>query len=152
MSEFSEVVHQRRLENYVPVPESGCWIWLGKWNKSKYGQIQSHGKRVDAAHRFFYEHFIGQIPEGLSLCHKCDTPPCCNPEHMFVGTQKDNLSDMQAKNRGPIGDKHGKTKITDAEVMAIRSSTLPNSELCRTYDVVRSTISTIRTGNRRKLI
>ena len=91
---------ERVLENYTPVPESGCWIWLGGWNKNNYGGINSRDESIiNLAHRFFYTHLVGPIADGLMVCHKCDTPPCVNPDHLFVGTHMDNMRDMWAKGR-----------------------------------------------------
>jgi hypothetical protein len=93
------------LENYIPVPEAGCWIWLGGWNMSGYGRIGRHGKALPSAHRMFYTAHKGPIPKGLFVCHKCDTPACVNPDHLFVGTAMDNVQDMIRKGRGVAGRK-----------------------------------------------
>ena len=87
------------LENYVPVPESGCWLWLGAVDRYGYGK--SHGtdgwKPVP---RLFYIAHVGQIPYGAQVCHKCDTPLCVNPSHLFLGTARDNAVDRERKRRG----------------------------------------------------
>lgn len=84
---------------------SGCWLWpyfrprpTAKGNLS-YGEFVLNGRR-SAAHRAAYEAFIGPIPAGLNVLHKCDVPQCCNPAHLFVGTATDNMRDMQRKGRG----------------------------------------------------
>jgi hypothetical protein len=82
---------------YIVDPVTGCWEW--QWSKSNgYGQFWINGKRM-WAHRFFYEQKYGPIPEGLKGCHTCDNPSCCNPDHVFPGTQKDNMADAAAKGR-----------------------------------------------------
>jgi hypothetical protein len=94
--------------------------------KFDYGTFFINGK-VDKAHRAAYTMFLGPIPEGLCVLHKCDTPACVNPEHLFVGTKEDNAKDMISKNRGgqrkaPIkGSAHWKTELTESDVLNIRA-------------------------------
>lgn len=80
----------------------GCWLWLAAKYPSGYGQCYHEG-RVQPAHRVSWKLFRGEIPEGMVICHKCDNPACVNPEHLFVGTQQDNLHDMCIKNRARKG-------------------------------------------------
>jgi len=75
----------------------GHWIWIGADN-GRYGQIRVLGKN-EQAHRVSYELFIGEIPEGHGVLHRCDICLCVNPECLFTGTQKDNIHDMLAKGR-----------------------------------------------------
>lgn len=86
-------------DNYMPIPGCGCWLWLGAWSTYGYGKVNKHGKVVTEAHRMFYEDRFGPIPDGMQVLHKCDTPPCCNPDHLFLGTQADNMRDMHRKGR-----------------------------------------------------
>lgn len=99
-SQLPEATRARRLANYTPIPDAGCWIWLGKWNSDGYGEITSNGRYFGTAHAYFYRAYIGEIPRGATICHRCDTPSCVNPSHLFVGTQADNMRDMAAKGRG----------------------------------------------------
>lgn len=80
----------------------GCIEWKGARNPQGYGQKCIKGKRY-RTHRLAWEWANGPIPEGLFVLHKCDNPPCCNPDHLFLGTQTDNMQDMLAKGRGING-------------------------------------------------
>lgn len=82
----------------IVVAENGCWIWDGYVNAGGYGTI-SWQKRPRRTHRFSWEVHKGAIPEELYVLHRCDNRRCCNPEHLFLGTQKDNMQDMIAKGR-----------------------------------------------------
>ena len=101
-------VEERIERNSIPVTESGCWIWLGatKGNSklTQYGNMII-GSRIDgsrrniAAHRASYIAFNGEIPDKLLVCHSRDNPLCVNPNHLFLGTHKDNTMDMMNKGR-----------------------------------------------------
>lgn len=83
-----------------------CWIWTGwKFAETGYGGFDIQFKK-NLAHRYSYEISIGEIPEGLNVCHKCDNPPCIRPDHFFLGTDTDNMQDATRKGRLPKGDQH----------------------------------------------
>ena len=78
--------------------EDECWNWLASY-RGFYGQFWVNGNMIKS-HRYAYEIIFGKIPEGMCVLHKCDNPKCCNPEHLFLGTQEDNIHDACIKVRG----------------------------------------------------
>jgi hypothetical protein len=102
------------------------------------------------AHRFSYLTYIGPIPDGLQVLHKCDNPPCINPDHLFLGTHKDNMADMADKGRAnggaPKGERHGRTHLAKADVLAIRSDPRPGRVIAREYGMSKSAIYYIKSG------
>ena len=99
----------------MPEPMSGCWLWTG-CGSAKYGQIRYEG-RTQQAHRVFWEKENGPIPDGLFALHRCDIPMCVNPDHIFLGTQQENINDMMAKNRHHLMPR---TKISWEQVQKIK--------------------------------
>ena len=78
----------------------GCWEWTGATQFPGYGKLGlGDGARVGYAHRISWELHYGSIPEGMEVLHRCDNPPCSRPDHLFLGSQADNLADMRAKGR-----------------------------------------------------
>lgn len=78
--------------------KADCWEWQGAKDNKGYGVV-GHRRRKYKAHRLSYQAFISTPPDSLNVCHKCDNPSCVNPEHLFLGTQKDNAKDMVFKGR-----------------------------------------------------
>ena len=96
-------------EKYEPEPNSGCWLWTASVDRVGYGHIWLDGK-LKQSHRFMWELFNGSIPHGMKILHKCDVRSCVNPNHLFLGTQKENMQDC--KKKGRIRFLQKKCKIT----------------------------------------
>lgn len=92
-------------------PTCGCWLWTGATFKTGYGFIvKREDQSKTLAHRWAWELLRGPIPAGMFLCHKCDVRNCVNPDHLFVGTQQDNVNDMWKKGRAKSPDRKEKCK------------------------------------------
>lgn len=128
-----------------------CWLWKGS-KQRVYGMIWSNGKNV-LAHRYSYLAHVGEIPDGMFVCHRCDNPLCVNPDHLFVGEAADNTRDMMNKGRGfwPHGDDHHLSKITDADVIEIASlkGKVSQKAIAKKYGIDPSHVSRIMSGHKR---
>ena len=105
----------------VEIKTSGCWEWKGAKRHFGHGDAQYHGKNYKA-HRLFWELFKGEIPKGLCVLHSCDNPPCCNPDHLFLGTVLDNNRDKKNKNRQAKGESMGMAVLDDEKVRELRAA------------------------------
>lgn len=105
---------------FKPV-DNGCMLWHGSVNKLGYGQIWYDGK-FWLVHRLVFQLLHGDIPDGMGVCHHCDTPSCGAIVHLFLGTHADNMADKVSKNRShsPAGVANGSAKLTDVDVLHIR--------------------------------
>jgi len=91
---------ERFNNKWTPEPYSGCWLWTGGINGYGYGAIGAgYPQRMRGAHRASWELFCGDIPKGIQVLHRCDTPCCVNPLHLFLGTPSDNIKDKMVKGR-----------------------------------------------------
>lgn len=118
-----------------------CWEWTGAIG-GRYGQFSNYGRLP--AHRFSWVLHFGEIPEGLQICHHCDNPICVNPEHLFAGTQSDNMLDMVKKDRHPKQKESYRYKLTADSVRTIRASDETHAALARFYGVDPTSISNVR--------
>ena len=144
-----------RFERFaLPEPITGCWLWTASLRSNGYGQINEGGRSrmMLKAHRVSWTLYRGAIPDGLCVLHKCDTPPCVNPDHLFLGTQAQNVKDMHDKGRDnhPRGERHRSAKLTVAQVLEIRrlrAEGISSGELAKIFPVDESNISRIGNGH-----
>jgi hypothetical protein len=146
-----------RFNEYaMPVPEAGCWLWTGAIASNGYGRFKVDGKPVVAS-RFAWSMANGEIPTGMLVCHKCDTPSCVNPNHLFIGSHQDNMDDRERKGRISLGAKHaasfstratgehnGNSKITAQQASEIRADGRPQRAIAATHGVTQALVSLIK--------
>lgn len=121
-------------------PKTGCWEWTRAKHRHGYGELRS-GKSGVRASRVAYELWKGKIPDGMEVMHKCDNPPCCNPDHLVIGSHTENMRDAKAKGRV-------NSKITQQMADRIRVDPRPYKLISEEYLVSAPTISMIKTGKR----
>lgn len=129
--------------------QEGCWGWNGHITDKGYARFKCEGKQI-FGHIISWQIYIGEIPFKHFICHKCDNPICCNPNHLFVGLPADNSKDMKNKNRSPKGSKHLHAVLKEEDVKIIKKR-LQNKEtsyrISKDYSVNMSTIYSIQYGN-----
>ena len=139
-----------KIDNQSPF--LGCWTWTSCTNPAGYGVFRYHGA-ARLAHRVAWVFFRGPIQNGLCVLHQCDNPRCVNPAHLFLGTQADNVRDMDKKarrvSRPLFGDAHPRARLTSAAVVRIRSlyeTGLGQKEIGSRLGVSQSTVSRVLRG------
>lgn len=143
-------VEERFEEKVERVTESGCWIWMANSHRQGYGKIYYQGKTA-MAHRVSYELHSGEIPEGMCVCHRCDVTGCVNPDHLFLGTNQDNMTDKINKGRhkgAKKGEQHHNAKLTATDISEIRESVETQKELAKRYGVSQATVHNIKAEKR----
>ena len=132
-----------RFFEKVVIRESGCHEWIAGCSANGYGAFQKDGAS-HGAHRVAYEIAFGQIPDGLCVCHTCDNPRCCNPAHLFLGTDKDNATDRTAKGRDAHGERNGVAKLTNERVLEIFRADGTQEEIAAEYGVCQQQVCKIK--------
>ncbi len=140
----------KALEGKVERQDNGCWHFIGYINEHGYGRVTYAGIRM-YAHKMSYIAYRGPVPEGTKVLHSCDNPACINPEHLFLGSQQDNVDDMFAKNRdGVTGAKNRHAKLSENDVREIKDKLkagVTQRSLADRFNVCRQTIGSIADGS-----
>jgi hypothetical protein len=152
--------------SFVKDEVTGCWNWLGKARSGTcrlYGRITVN-KKTMPAHRFSWElHNEKKVPDGMIVMHKCDNPECVNPDHLTIGTTKDNSDDKVRKNRQAKGasfsnrktsngSKNGMSKLTETQAKEIFNDKSPQREIARRYGVSQTVVHNIKSIKTWKVI
>lgn len=140
----------RITRNIVIDQKTGCWEWQRCKATNGYGQVWMGG-RIEQAHRLAWSLFVGPITEGLNVLHRCDNRACCNPDHLFLGTQQDNLNDMKKKGRQhrPVGESNGKARLTECDVVWIHRQIalgVKQADISEALGVTNQAVSKINVG------
>lgn len=144
-SSYEDEMKEKLLSNIQEV--NGCWEWQGARHKQGYGHFP-YKRSVQLAHRISWRLFNGEIPRGMNVCHKCDNTSCVNPEHLFLGTQIQNMRDMfKKKRKNHQGENHPRVKLTQQQVLEIREmikNGFTQEEVCRKYGITNGHVGSIR--------
>lgn len=145
-------IEKRQVNFWNKVQKSEtCWVWTGSLTPKGYGKFgDGFMQSPKLAHRVSWEWAHGAIPDGLLVLHKCDNSACVRPDHLFLGTNYDNVQDCVQKGRQSKGEKHGRAVLTLQQVHEIQASTLTVTELSKLYGVAHGHISQIRNGKKWK--
>lgn len=140
---------ESRIEGKLVKTES-CWNWIGGHNGRGYGTAFNEKSRKEYVHRISYRLWVGPIPGGKMVLHSCDNPRCCNPNHLFLGTQKDNMGDCKIKGRSPRGEKNGHAVVRPEMVSQIKdlyaSGEITQQEVADTFGLTRGMVHGIVIG------
>lgn len=139
------------MEKVTPEPNTGCWLWLQAYATDGYGWAFYGPYRRGGirAHRAAWEIFNGPIPEGMVVCHKCDTPACANPQHLFLGTPQENTLDMVRKGRHVVPNKDTSQKLTlesARHIRALAAQGVSKVQLSKQFKVSRTAILQVVRG------
>ena len=134
-----------RFMQKVHKAENGCWLWTAYRMKNGYGLFRTPA-RHELAHRTSYRLFTGLLDQR-DVMHACDTPACVNPEHLSLGTRKENMQDAKRKLRMRVGELHGRAKLTNAQVEFAKIAPGLQREIAAELGVSQGHISFIRNGN-----
>jgi len=129
----------------MPEPNSGCWLWIGGCTDRGYGNMRFDGKNL-GAHRMSWKRHNGPIPPGGVICHRCDTPSCINPDHLFLGIQADNIKDAAAKGRMPRGEKSWNAVLTEPQIINTLADNRTAPEIARDHGAAPTTIYAVKSG------
>lgn len=142
--QIAEVLASRSIDR------DGCRLWQGSYTQDGYGRLRWNGERV--THRIAYILANGPIDDDLQVLHRCDTPACIRPDHLFLGTHTDNMKDMVAKRRSNYGVRNGGAKLTPEQVIEMRrlyaTQYYSHADLAVMYDISETQVRRILSGRK----
>jgi hypothetical protein len=151
MVEYMRGTPQQRLEaKCLPEPMSGCWLWEGCVKKGGYGYFfmgNDYAPSKTQAHRAAWLIYRGPT-FGMDVLHRCDNPACVNPDHLFLGTDQDNVDDKMAKGRQAImrGERNPRARLNAEKASAIRADQRETRFIAAEYGISRQAVQRIRSG------
>jgi hypothetical protein len=146
---YNGTLLERFERKYIPEPNSGCWLWIGAiGGEDDRGLISVNGGPI-TAHRVAWLLYCGEIPKGMNVLHTCDVPSCVNPDHLWLGSKLDNTRDSMRKGRFKYppqgrGEQNTKAKLTEADVLEIRTDVLSRKEYAQKFGVTPAHISHVK--------
>ena len=150
----NEPLSKRIFDGSMTIPESGCWIWMRALTRSGYGQLTYLNRHMEA-HRASWITHRGEIPDGLGVLHRCNIRSCVNPDHLYLGGQKENVADAIAAGtfRSPprrLGSFHPLSKLNEGQARKIKYGTEPAVVVADSFGVKVQTVYAIRSGRQWK--
>lgn len=144
---FKRTLMDRFNALWMAEPMTGCWFWTGATSELGYGRFNNNNCCRNAS-RTAWELYRGPIPDGMFVCHHCDNRACVNPLHLFLGNQKDNMSDAARKNRVIRGSKHPLSKLSDTDIVLIKEDHRPLRVIASEFGIHFTIVKGIKKGKR----
>ena len=147
---MTKTIEERFSNKYQIDNITNCWNWIGAKFPNGRGELGYKNEegvwKYKYAYRVSYELYKGEIPENMSVCHTCDNPSCVNPDHLWLGTTKDNARDMVNKGRSTSGETNPMSKLKREDVIKIRQDNRIHRQIAQDWKVSRELISQIKRG------
>jgi predicted XRE-type DNA-binding protein len=141
---------EQKIEEHI-ISKDNCWI-TDLSSPNGYPRITDNNRKTRKVSRIMFELHYGNIPKGMLVCHKCDNKACINPEHLFLGSHKDNMADMVKKNRQAKGSNQGSSKLSEEQVLEIKcllaEGKLTQKQIAKLFGVCQAHVSAINLGKK----